>query len=199
MRRREALTALLIIVLVGLAATPAAFAKPDNQLGSRSLGDPLLPQLGNGGYDVEHYRIKLDYDPAANRFDSATTKIVATATQRLREFSLDFQDLDVSSVTVDGRAADFSQVNATPDRSPIPEVTQPMKLVVEPLPTTRPKKGRTFTVKIEYSGDPQPMTDPDESIEGWIRACYPLSGPQTCDGAFVVGEPMGSRSWFPSN
>ena len=31
--------------------------------GSRSLGDALLPQLGNGGYDAGHYEIDLDYDP----------------------------------------------------------------------------------------------------------------------------------------
>jgi aminopeptidase N len=200
MRRREALTALLIIVIVGLAVTPAAFAKPDNQIGSRSLGDPLLPQLGNGGYDVDHYRIQLDYDPAANRLDSATTTIVATATQKLREFSLDFQDvLEVSSVKVGGRSADFSQVEATPDLSDDPVVTQPMKLVVEPHPSTRPKRGREFTVKVSYSGVPEEITDPDTSIEGWIRACYPLDPPQTCDGAFVVNEPMGAQSWFPSN
>jgi hypothetical protein len=35
--------------------------------GARSLGDPLFPQLGNGGYDVEHYTIEIDYDPVANR------------------------------------------------------------------------------------------------------------------------------------
>lgn len=200
MRRREALTGLLIALVVGFGFAPAAVAKPDKQIGARSLGDPLLPQLGNGGYDAEHYRIKLDYDPGANELTSAETKIVATATQRLREFSLDFQDvLDVSSVKVDGRSADFSQVEATPDLSDDPVVTQPMKLVVEPHPSTRPKRGREFTVKVRYSGTPEEITDPDTSIEGWIRACYPLDPPQTCDGAFVVNEPMGAQSWFPSN
>ena len=81
--------------------------------------------------------------PAANEHTSAKTKIVATATQRLREFSLDFQDvLEVSSVKVGGRSADFSQVEPTPDLSDAPVVTQPMKLVVEPHPSTRPKRGR---------------------------------------------------------
>ena len=41
--------------------------------GARTLGDGLFPQIGNGGYDARHYEIELDYDPAANRFDSATT------------------------------------------------------------------------------------------------------------------------------
>lgn len=196
--RRRWLGVLTGTVLLGLvAAGPAQAAKPTT--GARSLGDPLLPQIGNGGYDVDHYRIALDYDPADNVFNSAKTTIEATADAKLKEFSLDFQDLDVSSVRVDGRAADFSQVEATPDLSDNPEVTQPMKLVVEPHPSTRPKPGRDFTVVVRYSGEPHEITDPDTSIEGWIRACYPLNPPQTCDGAFVVNEPMGAQSWFPSN
>ena len=73
-----------------------------------------------------------------------------------------------------------------------------MKLVVKP--TRRPgQAGRDFTVVVRYAGEPQEITDPDTSIEGWIPACYPLDPPQTCDGAFVVNEPMGTKSWFPSN
>ena len=34
------------------------------------------------------------------------------------------------------------------------------------------------------------MTDPDQSIEGWVP---------TDDGAVVVGEPQGSPGWFPCN
>ena len=34
------------------------------------------------------------------------------------------------------------------------------------------------------------ITDPDQSIEGWVP---------TDDGAFVVGEPQGSPGWFPCN
>ncbi|MQA73619.1 MAG: M1 family peptidase [Solirubrobacterales bacterium] len=196
-----------IALACGLLAFPATsaaapggqgYGKPSD--GARSLGDPLLPQLGNGGYDAEHYRIELDYDPGANRLDSAETTMIATASQKLREFSLDFQDdLEVSSVEVDGRAAGFSAEEATPDLSDDPDVTQPMKLVVTPHPSTRPKAGREFTVEVQYAGQPQPITDPDTSIEGWINACFPFDPPQTCDGAFVVGEPMGSQSWFPSN
>jgi aminopeptidase N len=185
--------------LVGVAqAEPPGKGKP--VAGARTLGDPLLPQLGNGGYDARHYRIDLDYDPAENRFDDAQTTMRARATKTLSEFSLDFQDdLEVTGVTVDGRAAGFEFEPATPQLSSNPEVTQPMKLVVTPHPSTRPKAGRDFTVRVAYRGVPQEITDPDESIEGWIRACFPLTPPQTCDGAFVVNEPMGAQSWFPSN
>ena len=193
-------SALMVIALPAIgAADPGGKGGGKPVDGARTLGDPLFPQIGNGGYDVKNYRIYLDYDPATNTFNSARTTIRAKATQTLKEFSLDFQNLDVESVEVDGRKAGFEQVDATPQFSTNPAVTQPMKLVVDPHPSTRPKRGRDFTVVVRYSGTPQAITDADESIEGWIRACFPLSPPQTCDGAFVVNQPIGAQSWFPSN
>jgi aminopeptidase N len=187
-------------VLSAQAAGPKADKGPNKQVGARSLDDPLFPQIGNGGYDAQHYTISLDYDPATNTFNEGTsTTITALATKQLKKFSFDFQDLDVSSVTVNGVEADFKQVNASPRLSQDPEVTQPMKLVVVPAPKSRPKKRREFVVEVAYSGAPEQITDPDTSWEGWIRACYPLNPPQTCDGAFVVNEPIGAQSWFPSN
>ncbi|MGB3013645.1 MAG: M1 family metallopeptidase [Candidatus Nanopelagicales bacterium] len=194
-------TAALMVATV--PASASALASSDGKgkptVGKRTLGDPLFPQIGNGGYDVDHYRIYLNYDPTDNVFKSAKTTIRATADRKLKRFSLDFQDLDVSSVKVDGRPARFKQVDATPVLSSNPVVTQPMKLVVTPRPSSRPKAGRNFTVKVKYSGTPKAITDADESVEGWIRACYPLAEPQTCDGSFVVNEPIGAQSWFPSN
>jgi len=195
----------LVIAAIVLALPASSLAAPGGKGhgkpidGARSLGDPLLPQVGNGGYDVDHYRIYLDYDPVANEFNSARTTIRATAEAKLRQFSLDFQQLDVSSVKVNGRKAKFKQVDATPQLSSNPDVTQPMKLVVNPHPSSWPKAGREFKVKVRYSGSPEEITDADTSIEGWIQACYPLNPPQTCDGAFVVNEPIGAQSWFPSN
>ena len=43
---------------------------------------------------------------------------------------------------------------------------------------------------VRYAGPPAAVTDPDGSIEGWVA---------TKDGAFVVGEPQGSPTWFPCN
>jgi aminopeptidase N len=50
--------------------------------------------------------------------------------------------------------------------------------------------GTRFTVTVDYSGTPLIVTDPDQSIEGWIP---------TDDGAFVVNEPQGSPGWYPVN
>ena len=63
--------------------TPPEPPPPVFTPGARTLGDALFPQIGNGGYDARHYEIELDYDPAANRFDSATTTMTAVATQDL--------------------------------------------------------------------------------------------------------------------
>ncbi len=188
---------LILILMLCLGAIPAEAAP--FKAGSRSLGDPLLPQLGNGGYDARHYDIDLDYDPVANRFDSAVTTMKATAEHGLSEFSLDFQDLAVREVRVNGRSAAFQQVEATPDLSDDPSHSQPMKLVVTPRDGIR--TGREFTVTVDYSGsEPQVFTDPDSSVEGWVPGCFtPTGGTRTCNSYYVVGEPIGSQAWFPSN
>jgi aminopeptidase N len=51
-------------------------------------------------------------------------------------------------------------------------------------------QGKTFTVTVDYAGQPLVVTDPDTSIEGWVP---------TDDGAFVVNEPQGSPGWYPVN
>jgi aminopeptidase N len=144
--------------------------------GADGLGDPFFPQAGNGGYDVQHYALTLDYVPTANHLDG-TAVITAKATQALSRFDLDFRgtsDFAATQVLVNGVAATTSQ--------------QGQELVITPaagLPA-----GRTFTVTVTYGGTPQVVTDPDQSIEGWVP---------TDDGAVAVGEPQGSPGWFPCN
>jgi aminopeptidase N len=57
-------------------------------------------------------------------------------------------------------------------------------------PDGRLRDGTLFTVAVAYRGTPSVVTDPDQSIEGWVP---------TDDGAFVVGEPQGSPAWYPVN
>lgn len=155
--------------------------------GARGLNDPLLPQIGNGGYDAQHYDINLDYDPSANSLSSAKVTMIARATQDLSEFSLDFQDLPVDNVLVNGAQATFTQTGA-PTALP-GGGTQPMKLVVDPASGLA--NGSPFNVEVDYHGTPGVFIDPDGSEEGWIT--------NTGGSSFVVGEPMGSQAWFPSN
>ena len=69
-----------------------------------------------------------------------------------------------------------------------------MKLAVFPSEGTR--RSNRLKVTVKYQGEPHAFVDTDESLEGWVQAC---SSPRSCDGSFVVNEPLGAQSWFPSN
>jgi len=159
-------------VLLSLVLTSVASAAPTP--GARSLGDPLLPLLGNGGYDVQHYDLNINYNPVTNAMTSIAT-ITSKATQDLSEFSLDFRGLNVTSVTVGGQPAAAVARDAD-------------KLII--TPATAPLNSSTFTTVVAYNGVPVEVTDPDGTKEGWIR---------TSDGSFVVNEPMGAMSYYPNN
>jgi len=156
-----------------LAAGPVLAAN----IGASGAGDPYFPLQGNGGYDVDSYGLDLRWDPATNHLDGVAT-IAAVATQSLSRFDLDLRrELGVSSVTVNGAAAEATQ-----------PVALGQELVITPARTL--PSGKLFTVVVRYGGTPQVITDPDSSIEGWVP---------TTDGAFVVGEPQGSPGWYPCN
>src|SRR6478735_10329562 len=76
--------------------------------GSPGLGDPMFPNAGNGGYDVQHYGLTLDYTPSSNQL-TATAVISARATQDLSSFNLDLRGFAISRLLVDGRAATFTR------------------------------------------------------------------------------------------
>jgi aminopeptidase N len=161
-------------LLVGsLALVPAAFAA--GTIGSAGLGDPMFPLAGNGGYDVANYSLTLDYTPAGNQL-RGTAVITARATQNLTRFDLDFRMQDsITRLLVNGSPASFAS-------------EQEQELVV--TPASQLVQGKTFTIMVDYAGQPKVVTDPDTSIEGWIP---------TDDGAFVVNEPQGSPGWYPVN
>jgi aminopeptidase N len=163
----------LTIAMLVLAAAVPASAAGDSGIGSPGLGDPLFKFAGNGGYDVGHYGLTLDYTPATDELD-ATAVIQARATQALSRFDLDLRGFHVSQLLVDGRPASFGRAG--------------QELIVTPRQALR--AGSDFTVLVRYAGVPEVITDPDMSIEGWVP---------TADGAFVVGEPQGAPGWFPAN
>ena len=143
--------------------------------GSDGSGDPFFPQAGNGGYDVSHYSLTIDYDQPTNRL-SGTAVIQATATQNLSRFNIDLRaHYVVSSVAVNGAPA---------------KIARPGLQELAISPSANLDAGSPFTVEVVYSGRPRPVKDPDKSIEGWIP---------TDDGAFVVNEPQGSPGWYPVN
>jgi aminopeptidase N len=156
------------VLVTSTAAGHVKFVK-----GSAGLGDPYFPQAGNGGYDARHYAIEFRYKPKSN-FIRARTKILATASENLLRFDLDFRHLGITSLRVNGKKASFKRKG------------QELKIT----PRQGLHKGRRFTVQVRYRGHPRPVTDPDGAADGWIP---------TDDGAFVASEPQGAPSWFPCN
>ncbi len=159
---------------VGLGALGPVVAAESFVPGSPGLGDPFFPNAGNGGYDVAHYSLTLRYEPSTNQL-SGTATVTATATQNLSSFDLDLRGFSISRLLVDGQAASFVRDGE-------------QELVITPAAGLT--SGSVFAVVIDYAGTPAVVTDPDQSIEGWVP---------TDDGAFVVGEPQGSPAWYPVN
>src|SRR5262245_34175097 len=93
----------VLLCLTFSSAASAAYSP-----GARTLGDRLLPNLGNSGYNVSHYDLTIRYEPSTNAMVS-TAALDQTATQDLSEFSLDLRGLTVTSVTVDGAPATFTR------------------------------------------------------------------------------------------
>jgi aminopeptidase N len=163
-----------IALAVAAALTFAAPAAAQFTPGSDGLGDPFFPQAGNGGYDVKHYSLDLDYERASNTLDGKAT-IVAKATQNLSSFNLDLRGFEIPEIEVNGRDASFT-------RSGVHELTV--------TPQRGLRAGLPFVVQVEYTGTPTEVIDPDGTSEGWVP---------TADGAFVVNEPQGSPGWYPAN
>ncbi|WP_455565641.1 M1 family metallopeptidase [Micromonospora echinaurantiaca] len=183
---RRALTAAIAALTVTtagtlVAGTPGHAALPGwgrpvlptaaPQPGGPGLGDSYFPDYGNGGYDVEHYDVRLRYDPQTDLL-TGTTTILARATQDLSRFNLDFL-LDVDSVRVNGWPA-------TAGREGVHE------LVVTPRRAVT--AGQQLTVVVRYSGVPSETLV--GGYTGWTR---------TDDGAMAVNEPESAWWWFPSN
>jgi aminopeptidase N len=136
---------------------------------------PYYPLYGNGGYDVQHYRLKIAYDPGSDRLAGVAT-ISARTTEGLYRFNLDLQGLKVRSVVVDGAGARWSR-------------SDDHELIVTPQ---RPlAKGQRFTTVVRYDGVPRTQTIPGFDIEsGFIH---------TDDGALIAGEPEVAANWYPVN
>jgi aminopeptidase N len=161
------------VVVLATALLTAAQASARFAPGAAGLGDPFFPRAGNGGYDVGHYDLKLRYSPESHML-VARARINATATQDLSAFDLDYRGPRITALRVDGADAGFERAG--------------QELVVTPAAGIA--AGSPFRVEVFYRGRPHELIDADGSAEGWVA---------TDDGAFVVGEPQGSPTWFPCN
>ena len=139
------------------------------------LGDSRYPELGNRGYDVDHYTIDLTFDPDPNTI-SARVEIDAVATEPLAAFSLDFIGFDISEITIDDE--------------PVTHTRKDGELIIEPTATI--SQDQQFVTAVSYTGTPAPIISQAIPVEmGWRTDSTGIN--------YVVSEPDAGRSWLPVN
>ena len=94
--------------------SPRARSWRRHRQASAGLGDRLFPQLGNGGYDVQHYDLDLRYATSApTQSIDGTVTILAKATQDLSRFDLDFAGQSVGKSPSTALPAKFTRTATT--------------------------------------------------------------------------------------
>ncbi len=155
--------------------TPSPTALSAAEIGAAGIGDPYFPEMGNGGYDVQHYDLTLRVDMTAGTIQGQA-EITARSLQPLGRFDLDLKGFSISSVEVNREEAVF-------DHEQSELVITPRELI---------PAGALFTVDVRYDGAAgnQAGRGSDNYVDGWNF--YP-------GGVIVAGEPDGAETWFPSN
>ena len=153
---------------------PTMTPLPQGKAGSAGYGDPLFDNLGNGGYDVQHYDLQISWDNETGEIQGVAT-ITALATQNLSGFNFDLKALTVESVTVNGETVAHGREN----KELIITLPEEMVLI----------EGDQFETVVTYQGVPKPVSDGGFPL-GWIK--YET-------GVYIVSEPNGSHSWYPVN
>jgi len=161
LRRVLAVPAALLLSVSTLSCAPAA----------SPTDDPYFPGMGDSGYDVQHYRIRVHIDPDSGRLWGRTV-VTARSTGELSRFHLDLA-VHTDAVSVNGREAHFWRGRG-------------LALVVEPATPVR--ANTTMAVEVAYHGNPSRVD---------ISGEYPwLSGNGEQLG---IGEPRIAPWWFPAD
>jgi len=163
----------LAAMLCSAGASPANAAGPS--AGAAGLGDRLNPEIGNGGYDVQDYDLRLRYatsDPDQELQGDET--IVARATQALSQFNLDFGGKSLGAVSVNGQAASFKRTGE--------------ELIIKPASPIA--NGSTFTVLItDFTAAPTKITWAVDSVAFFV----------TPDGSATAPQPYDAHLVYPCN
>jgi aminopeptidase N len=164
---------LVVAAVLSFSAAPAVAAPSP---GSPGLGDRLFPELGNGGYDVQHYDLDLRYATSApSQALDGTVTILAKATQDLSRFNLDFAGRSVGAVSVNGQAAAWRRERE--------------ELVITPRRALR--RGAPFVVTVSHFTAAPTVPDPDD---GATQAFFVHSV-----GSATAGQPNWAHLFLPSN
>ncbi|HFQ93000.1 MAG TPA: M1 family peptidase [Anaerolineae bacterium] len=160
------------------AVAPIAETEVEIVAGGRSMGDPYAPELGNTGYDAQHYTIQIALDPAVEEFSGTVTIEAEAEVENLGEISLDFIGFEIESLLVDGVPALFSREDG--------------KLVIQlPEPLAA---GELFTIEVSYAGPPEERPSRYVPFAESIGMFYGAE-----ETIYVLSEPDGARFWFPNN
>ncbi len=163
----------------GLPTSPATAAVPlTPQTGDRSADDPFTPELGNGGYDVQRYVVRLALDPGRKFIEGATLIEATSDINGLAQLTLDFIGYEINAVSVNNTEATFRREGD--------------KLVVD-LPNLLPA-GAAFTLVISYRGEPIERPSQYLHFVDHLGLHFPDG-----ESIFVIAEPDGARFWFPAN
>ena len=168
--------AIAMLSFAGAAPASAAPASADSPSpGAAGLGDRLNPGIGNGGYDVQDYDLRLRYATAdPDQALQGDETIVARATQALSQFNLDFGGKSVGGVSVNGQAAAFKRTGE--------------ELIIKPASPIA--NGSTFTVVItDFMAVPTKITWDVRSVAFFV----------TPDGSATAPQPYFAHLIYPSN
>ncbi len=139
------------------------------------IPDSIFPKEGNGGYDVQHYNIEVDWNKE-NKIINATTTIRAKATKNLSGFYLDFRGLTIDTITVNGTNVTYKRID------------DDLKII---LPQTMIlHENEEFTCIVYYHGLPNRQGERNHYGKGWT---------DTVEGNVVVASEPGVANWFPCN
>ena len=174
MLRKLSVIGVLLCIVAAIVLPGLTQAQDGPVAGADGIGDPFFPQMGNGGYDVQHYRIDLTADVAQNLIKANVT-IEAVTTEALRTFNLDFSGPDIHEVLLNGQPVEYDR--------------QGGELIVVPL--TPLAADEPFTLSVTYSGQPSGLNATGiPFLVGWT---------DTGSTIFVASEPVGASGWYPVN
>ena len=95
-------TRVISLPMVSSGVNPTPTRLPGNA-GERTIHDAYIPYLGNTGYDVQAYILRLALDPAEGLWvEGHVTLQILSTLDDLVEFSLDFVSFRILEITLDG-------------------------------------------------------------------------------------------------
>ncbi|WCZ31689.1 Aminopeptidase N [Corynebacterium massiliense DSM 45435] len=139
--------------------------------------DPYTGIEYNTGFTVEHYDLNLDYRVEPNHL-SGQAALTVTADAESAEPSANLT-LDMAATL----SADRVSVSGAPRVVRFRQSGGKLRIKL----AKAPRPGSTFTIRIQYSGNPRPLRTRWGEL-GWE---------ETFSGSLVASQPNGAPSWFP--